>query len=51
MYVLHALLIGSSTLRIVWWNDMMRAFHQGAVAEAMPRWASAGPEARRPRRV
>lgn len=40
-YVLRALLIGSSALRIVWWNDMMAAFHRDAVAAAMPRWATA----------
>jgi hypothetical protein len=41
-YMLRALLIGNATLRIVWWNDMMSAFHRDAVAEAMPRWATHG---------
>ena len=39
-YVLRALLAGSSTLRIVWWNDLMRVFHHDAVVGAMPRWGA-----------
>lgn len=38
-YMLHALLIGSTTLRIVWWNSAMAHHHFDATAAAMPRWA------------
>jgi hypothetical protein len=41
-YVLRALLVGNATLRIVWWNDMMQAFHGDAVTAAMPRWGTNG---------
>ena len=39
-YLLRALLIGSSTLQILWWNNYMANFHHAAVAAAIPRWGT-----------
>ena len=37
-YVLRALLAGSASLQLVWWNDLMASLHRDDVTAVFPKW-------------